>query len=156
MREAGISLPYDDQPLRGSLGRAIAFYLFDDVEVPSLVWNTSLNWMDDIVVADADSSSEESEVWVFRAWNNALWGDPLMEGALQNTGKALLEGYGSSPIVFGRQHTKRLWYSLYSALRLLLRVEQRHDQVRIGPWDAVTLRDILLQTAEALRTAPCF
>lgn len=131
-------LPIAD--IRRVLGRAIGFYLFDDVEVPCLVWNISLSWDDSVSVRDHDN------VTSLCSWEGALWGDPLMEGAFREPSAAFIEGYGGSPIVIARQKTKRLWYTLYVALRTLLHAEANVDGVK----------DLLLKTVDALKDAPCY
>lgn len=131
-------LPIAD--IRRVLGRAIGFYLFDDVEVPCLVWNVSLSWDDSVFVRDHDN------VTSLCSWEGALWGDPLMEGAFREPSAAFIEGYGGSPIVIARQKTKRLWYTLYVALRTLLHAEANVDGVK----------DLLLKTVDALKDAPCY
>lgn len=131
-------LPIAD--IRRVLGRAIGFYLFDDVEVPCLVWNVSLSWDDSVSVRDNEN------VTGLCSWEGALWGDPLMEGAFREPSAAFIEGYGGSPIVIARQKTKRLWYTLYVALRTLLH----------GAADVDGVKDLLLKTVDALKDAPCY
>lgn len=128
-------LPIAD--IRRALGRAIGFYLFDDVEVPCLVWNVSLSWDDSVPVRDNEA------VMGLCSWEGALWGDPLMEGAFREPSAAFIEGYGGSPIIIARQNTKRLWYTLYVALRTLQ-----------GGGDGD--KELLLKTVEALKDAPCY
>ncbi|KDR79141.1 hypothetical protein GALMADRAFT_243022 [Galerina marginata CBS 339.88] len=87
-----LDLPYED--IRRYLSRAIGSFLFDDVEVPSLVWMTGSE--DDVYVFISPSSSPSSSSTGSSSSANstpptagiaailpniahALWGDPLLE-----------------------------------------------------------------------------
>ncbi|TFY80232.1 hypothetical protein EWM64_g3785 [Hericium alpestre] len=101
-----------------SLSRAIGFFLFDDVEVPSLVWFTGSE--DDIIV---DVEDDEVKIQALLDFSHALWGDPMQERLFRVEPKpsvATWEGYGGDPIVFQKQETKGLWYNLYEALVVLV------------------------------------
>ncbi|KAM6494979.1 hypothetical protein JOM56_009602, partial [Amanita muscaria] len=126
------TLPSKD--IHRSLSRAISFFLFDDVQVPSLVMHTGT--ADDIFITLPIKSKDlgglppievpvpDSRItYVLPNLTHAVWGDPLLETMFTSPNKAVLEGYvgagGSKPIVFPRQKTKRLWYTLFSALLVL-------------------------------------
>lgn len=125
----GVQLPFEE--IRRYLSRAIAFFLFDDVEVPSFVWFTGSE--DDIYLYIPPSTGTPLGVpkspmiaAILPNVAHALWGDPLLESFfLPNPGptQALLEGYvggGGGPLtVFPRQKTKRIWYTLFLALVVL-------------------------------------
>lgn len=155
--------------IRGYLSRAIGSFLFDDVEVPSLIWFTGSE--DDIYIAlptpaEAAAVVAEAEaeagtpggtgpmiVAILPNVAHALWGDPLLESFfMPPTSAALGEGYkggGGGPIsVFPRQKTKRIWYSLFLALVVLN--EQRGEEKRA--WAKETLR----KCVEELEGAPCY
>ncbi|KAH8109475.1 hypothetical protein DFH11DRAFT_1515480, partial [Phellopilus nigrolimitatus] len=166
------------EALRRALGRAIGSFLFDDVEVPCLVWGGALEWDAGVFVSvrggggaegaeGAEGSSpgeEDGEITGLAGWGGALWGDPLMEGAFRAPSAALLEGYGGSPIVFARQHTKRLWYTAYAALRTLVAIAEEaaagaggaHALPPTREWDAEKTRALLDKTVELLKDAPCY
>ncbi|KAI0635375.1 hypothetical protein C8Q77DRAFT_1255566 [Trametes polyzona] len=154
-RAAGIVLSYED--LRRSLSRAIGFFLFDDCEVPSLV---SFTGTDDATFVDFDlvagaPGGEDAEVAVtsFAAFGHALWGDPLLEAMFIDPSEAFVEGYGGPLIVFGRQKTKRLWYTVFLALVVLLQArrdgDSEHQKVK---W----AEQMLQKSVEALKDAPCY
>ncbi|KAI5117169.1 hypothetical protein M0805_003985 [Coniferiporia weirii] len=162
-KEVEEEIPVED--LRRALGRAIGFYLFDDVEVPSLVWCGALEWssfayvhniieLDSAVGVGANAEGRTPilpEPPMLAHWGGplCLWGDPLMEGALRAPSAALCEGYrgnsgadgsgeveGSGLIVFARQRTKRLWYTAYAALCTLLGASRdAKDAVETGDTD---------------------
>ncbi|KAL5521103.1 hypothetical protein ACEPAG_9025 [Sanghuangporus baumii] len=126
------------------LSRAIGSFLFDDAEVPSLIFHPSTSvseWLSRIFVCN--TNAEEPEIAGLLVWESCIWGDPLLEGCFASSinssnkpkregeeregergklewpSKAFLEGYGSTPIVLPRHRTKRLWYDLFAALRAL-------------------------------------
>lgn len=150
--------------LRLALGRAFAFYVFDDVEVPSLVLSPTLDWAQRFFFDSTFSSSAMSthsqpctvispEI-TFVGLDSALWGDPLMEGALAQYLEAspnVVEGYGGSLMQFPRQETKRLWYIVYAASMSLLTAVRERDHHR-----AIEAEVILKELAEKLKTAPCY
>lgn len=122
-----IGISYED--LRRCLSRAIAFFLFDDVEVPSLIWFTGSE--DDIyIIRPSDSTSPSVQIAaILPNLAHALWGDPLLETLFlpPAPSEAIKEGYvggGGAPLlVFGRQKTKRLWYTVFLALVVLVERE---------------------------------
>ncbi|KAF8066758.1 hypothetical protein FPV67DRAFT_1607944 [Lyophyllum atratum] len=170
----GVSLPYAD--IRQYLSRAIGSFLFDDVEVPSLVWFTGSE--DDIYITLPSSSSPvtgSAEPGTIAAIlpnvGHALWGDPLLEAFMMGSpdrvregegpNKAFMEGYvggGGSPVlVFPRQRTKRVWYSVFLSLVLLTKYgptkEEEESMVRAKrKWARETLDACL----SALKDAPCY
>lgn len=153
---AGIALPYAD--LRQLLSRAIAFFLFDDCEVPSLVSFTGdehTTFIDfDLETGVPGGEDAEVAVTSFVSVSHALWGDPLLETMLLNPSNAFVEGYGGSLIVFGRQKTKRLWYNVFLSLVVLLQAKGagiggEHEKVK---WAEQTLQ----KSVEALKDAPCY
>ena len=94
-----------------------------------------------------------------------------MESALRTPSKAFLEGYGEDPILFERQETKKLWYLAYAALTSLVQKanSKTPDSSQVDSnlgadstkgsrrvWDVESLRDLLSQTAEKLKDAPCY
>ncbi|GLB41026.1 hypothetical protein LshimejAT787_0902410 [Lyophyllum shimeji] len=169
----GMSLPYTD--IRQYLSRAIGSFLFDDVEVPSLIWFTGSE--DDIYITLPSSSQvkESAEPGTIAAIlpnvGHALWGDPLLEAFMMGDtsrvaegngpSKAFMEGYvagGGGPVlVFPRQKTKRIWYSVFLALVVLT----KYGPIREGEelwvkekrkWARETL-DVCIS---ALKDAPCY
>ncbi|KAH9177536.1 hypothetical protein EDB89DRAFT_1415944 [Lactarius sanguifluus] len=106
--------------LRGYLARAIGAFLFDDVEVPSLVALTTS--AESVFITDVDG--EPQLALLLPSLAHVLYGDPLLERTFspsEASSRALLEGYGAPPpIVFARQRTKRMWYDLYLGLVVLL------------------------------------
>jgi hypothetical protein len=129
--------------IRQYLSRAIAYFLFDDAEVPSLIWFTGSE--DDIYIslippapaADGSSSPLGQQdngsnngalspsiaiAAILPSLAHAIWGDPLLETFFMPPGpsEALMEGYksggGESILVFPRQKTKRCWYTMFLAL----------------------------------------
>jgi hypothetical protein len=137
------TVPYGE--VRKYLSRAIGSFLFDDVEVPSLVWFTGSE--EDVFIIDPsiDQAQADQANWkgpapgsiaaVMPSVTHAIWGDPLLEtimlGSLDEEGKysgkpsqAFMEGYraggGQNLVVFPRHKTKRLWYSVFVALLTLV------------------------------------
>ncbi|KAI0954253.1 hypothetical protein AcV7_007532 [Taiwanofungus camphoratus] len=156
-RERGVAAPYED--VRRYLSRAIGFFLFDDCEMPSLV---SFAGDEDatLVQFDLESPSQDDEVPItsFLSFSHALWGDPLLEAMFCDPSAALSEGYGGSPIVFARQRTKRIWYTLFLALMVLVQTA-REEQTLMGEQDTDKVewaKQALEKCAEELRDAPCY
>jgi hypothetical protein len=148
---AGIASADDVTALRGYLARAIGAFLFDDVEVPSLVALTT--GAESVFVADVDG--EPQLALLLPSLAHLLYGDPLLERAFSQSevpSRALLEGYGTpAPIVFARQRTKRMWYDLYFGLVALLGARRvGHDQSM--DW-AVRLVE---QNRVLIKDAPCY
>ncbi|KAJ7489377.1 hypothetical protein FB451DRAFT_1167056 [Mycena latifolia] len=167
------ALPYLPT-LRPALARAIASFLFADVDVPSLIWFTGS--ADDVFLAFSEEGVF-SAFAILPAVGHALWGDPLMEAFFVGAGSssssssggegergpsaAFWEAYrlarsAADPaagdiLAFPRQRTKRLWYDVFLALVVLR--ERRHlpDDEKIR-WAQKTLG----RSAEALRDAPCY
>lgn len=155
-RDLGEDLPYED--IRKYLSRAIGFFLFDDCEVPSLI---SFLGDENTIIVDYDlvspTQSEDILITSVISLSHALWGDPLLETMLVNPSPAFLEGYGGSPIVFARQKTKRMWYTLFQALVVLV---QSH---RLDGTGSPTLDDrrgwarkTIAQCVRNLENAPCY
>ncbi|KAF8632677.1 hypothetical protein AX17_004809 [Amanita inopinata Kibby_2008] len=176
------------QDIHRHLSRAISFFLFDDVEVPSLVTLTTS--IDDVFISlpaatsplEAQSeeppSAEDIHIdtdtdirYIVPNLTHALWGDPLLESIFTPPGPsmAVREGYvgaGGGPlIVFARQKTKRLWYTLFSALLVLAEsgVVPKHegggpgDRDKDGEQDKVVLAwDTVEKCVEALKDAPYY
>ncbi|KAI0354084.1 hypothetical protein OH77DRAFT_539285 [Trametes cingulata] len=154
---AGVDLPYED--LRRYLSRAIGFFLFDDCEVPSLI---SFTGDEDATFVDFDLETgapggEDAEVAVtsFASFSHALWGDPLLETMLLNPSEAFVEGYGGPVIVFGRQKTKRLWYTVFLSLVVLLQAK-REEQTESENEKVKWATEMLHKSVAALKDAPCY
>ena len=148
-RDSGIGVSLPMQKLRACLSRAIGSYLFDDAEVPAAVWFMGAE--DAIFVDVGPGEDVEPKITALVGLSQALWGDPLMERLFIKPSAAMLEGYGGSLIVFPRQKTKRVWYTLYTALVVLLQVgDQTDDAVR--DWAKQALDECVQQ----LKDAPCY
>jgi hypothetical protein len=143
-----LGLPYEE--IRRYLSRAIGFFLFDDVEVPSLVWLTGSEH-------EVYLSSEKEVVVILPSVAHALWGDPLLENFFlpPAPSKVFLEAYtasGGEPLLaFPRQKTKRLWYSVFMALVVLREHGWRHVSGK-----AKEVVDLLQKSVAALENAPCY
>ncbi|KAF9259261.1 hypothetical protein L218DRAFT_963781 [Marasmius fiardii PR-910] len=156
--EDSIDLPYED--LRRFLSRAIAFYLFDDVEAPSLVWFTGSE--DDIYVAlpPSGSSDPPAIVAILPSLAHALWGDPHLESFFLPPGptEALKEGYlaggGQELVTFPRQKTKRLWYTVFLALVVLK--ERIDGGTGLVDGKREWARETLREASVSLKDAPCY
>ncbi|KAH9838073.1 uncharacterized protein C8Q71DRAFT_706099 [Rhodofomes roseus] len=155
----GVALAHEK--LRKPLGRAIGSFLFDDCEVPSLV---SFAGDEDAIVVDVSQDSEASRgadevpVTSFLTVSHALWGDPLLETLFMDPSKALEEGYGGSLIVFRRQKTKRLWYTVFLALMVLVQAK-REEQTGVRRTDSGKVawaRKRIDECIEELQTAPTY
>lgn len=153
-------IPYEKIRLYHS--RAIGFSLFDDVEVPSLVWVTGSE--DDIFIA---KPSDPDDPWRFEiaailpVAPHALWGDPLLESFFipPNPSKAMAEGYigggGGALTIFPRQNTKRIWYDLFLALLVLYEIRALGDADELKEKRAWCEKTIL-DSVDALKDAPCY
>ncbi|TFK37124.1 hypothetical protein BDQ12DRAFT_653432 [Crucibulum laeve] len=162
----GYDLPYED--IRRSLSRAIGFFLFDDVEVPSLVWFTGGE--DDIYVALPIESrylsiKTPTIAAILPSVSHALWGDPLLESFFlpPAPSAALQEGYnggGGGPlIVFPRQETKRAWYTLFLALVTLTNhglTPREDDEHPESAEKRIWCRETILKCVEILKDGPCY
>ncbi|KAG2365830.1 hypothetical protein BDR07DRAFT_1397836 [Suillus spraguei] len=155
------------EEIRLYLSRAVGSFLFEDAEVPTLVWLTGS--ADDVYVQVSEpcGPNQEAKVdiaYVLPTFDRVVWGDPMLEAFFMPPGpsKALEEGYlegeGGTLIVFQRQRTKRMWYTLFLALVVL--VEVMRDKGK-GEGDNRThqklywAREILPRCVEALKDAPC-
>jgi hypothetical protein len=144
--EAGV----DFESVRKSLSRAIGFYLFDDCEWPVFLWFAGGE--ESVILEFAeDDVEEEPKIIGMLAYGveNAVWGDPLMERMLEDPSEALVEGYGGSPIVFPRQKTKRMWYSLLEAMMALVQGVGTEE-------DIARARKVIGDYVEKLKNAPCY
>ena len=86
---------------------------------------------------------------------HALWGDPLLETLFMDPRAAFVEGYGGPLVLFARQRTKRLWYTLFLALVVLVQA----DRLGSGKVDEEKLqwaRETVVKCAAALKDAPCY
>lgn len=146
----------DIRNLRQHLSRAIAFYIFDGVEVPSLIWCPSLDW-ERFVIVKGDRLDDETNftglrVSSFTGWEGAIWGDPLMEGAFANPSAELMESYGTELITLYRHKAKRLWYTIYATIVTMTNLK-RNGGVVEGKPDETELRKTLQHAMVQLQTA---
>ncbi|KZT71166.1 hypothetical protein DAEQUDRAFT_724539 [Daedalea quercina L-15889] len=155
----GLGIPLGHEELRKPLGRAIGSFLFDDCEVPSLV---SFAGDEDAILVDVTEagpkSDDEVPVTSFLTVSHALWGDPLLEALFLDPSKAFEEGYGGSPIVFRRQKTKRLWYTVFLALMVLVQAK-REEQTGVRQTESEKVewaRRTVDQCVEELQNAPTY
>ncbi|EGN94412.1 hypothetical protein SERLA73DRAFT_77810 [Serpula lacrymans var. lacrymans S7.3] len=191
--------------IRAHLARAMGSFLFDDVEMPSLLWVTGAEEDVFVVVPRAmmdqlqpefdelSSSShfDPSVAYILPTFTHALWGDPLLEALfmpprpswpfaqgytresinvndeLTNLAATVSEdsslGVVDNPlIVFPRQRTKRIWYTLYLALLVLY----EHTREDAGQGELASecschtklawASDTVPRCVEALKEAPCY
>ncbi|KAJ3562990.1 hypothetical protein NP233_g9230 [Leucocoprinus birnbaumii] len=151
-------LPYER--IRLSYSRAIGFSLFDDVEVPSLVWLTGSE--EDVFIS---KPTDPDGLWYFEVCailpvaTHAIWGDPLLESFFvpPNPTKAMAEGYigagGGALTIYPRQNTKRIWYDLFLALLVLYEIRNLGDADEIKERRAWCEKAIL-DSVDALKDAP--
>ncbi|KAF9074753.1 hypothetical protein BDP27DRAFT_1316785 [Rhodocollybia butyracea] len=141
--EIDLGTPYEE--LQRFLSRAIAFSLFDDVDVPSLIWFTG----------ESDPAIQVGAI--LPNLGHALWGDRLLETFFlpPAPSEAVKEGYvggGGEPLLtFPRQKTKRLWYTVFLALVVLF----ERDGLQVDEtksWALGTLK----HCTKALKDAPIF
>lgn len=148
--------------LRTYLSRAIAFFLFDDVEVPSLIWFTGS--ASDVYIT-IPTETAPPNIAAILPTSHFLYADPLLESFfLPPASEALEEGYvgagGERLVVFRRQKTKRTWYTVFLALVVLsersaqgitgdTRVEEEREKAN---WAV----DALKKSLADLRDAPCY
>lgn len=170
-----VDLDIDVGKLRRSLSRAIGSFLFDDVEMPRLIWMTGNE--EDVFVSltrgkgsDGTASGEDREaeiVYILPTFGHALWGDPLMEALFLPPGPttAINEGYfggeeDGTLIVFPRHKTKRMWYTVYLALMVLAEeMSQGEEGETTQASDRETVRwarSVLPECVEILKNAPCY
>ncbi|TCD64975.1 hypothetical protein EIP91_003388 [Steccherinum ochraceum] len=156
VKELGEDLPYEE--IRKCLSRAIGFFLFDDCEVPSLI--SFLGDEETITVAfDPSDPTENEEIPITSLFSlsHAVWGDPLLETAFVNPSQAFLEGYGGSPIIFNRQKTKRMWYTLFQALVVLVQSHRLQGAEAVAAKSQVEwARNTVAQCVKDLKDAPCY
>lgn len=149
---AGLASADDVAALRSCHARAIGAFLFDDVEVPSLVALTT--GAESVFVAE-DGDGELRLALLLPSLAHLLYGDPLLECAFSPSeapSRALLEGYGAPPpIVFARQRTKRMWYDLYLGLVVLLGARRVGNDQNMG-WAA----QLVEQSRVLIKDAPCY
>jgi hypothetical protein len=151
---AGVASTEDIVALRGYLARAIGAFLFDDVEVPSLVALTT-GTGSVFVVTDNGADPEPQLALLLPSFAHLMYGDPLLERAFsppEEPSKALLEGYGAPPpIVFARQRTKRMWYDLYLGLVVLLGAKRVGSDQNVD-WAA----QLVERNRVLIKDAPCY
>ena len=175
----GCMVDIDVDELRRCLSRAIGSFLFDDVEMPRLIWVTGNE--EDVIVSltpgngrgqgsDGTTSEEDTEAniaYILPTFGRALWGDPLMEAWFLPPGptSAMNEGYfggekDGTLIVFSRHKTKRVWYTVYLALIVLAEeMSQGEEGETTQKSDRETTRwarSILPECVEILKDAPCY
>jgi hypothetical protein len=147
-----LEIPFEE--IRRYLSRAIGFFLFDDVEVPSLIGFTLSN--EDVLISlPSASTADEPHIVSLPIPTHALWADPMLETLFMPPGpsQALLEAYtnGGGPlIVFPRQRTKRIWYTLFLAGVVL--VEGVREDMEKVKWATELIRECM----EKLKDAPCY
>ena len=103
--------------IRGALSRAIGFFLFDDVEVPSLVWVMG----DESSVMEVEENGESK--LTFLGFSHAVWGDPRMEHVFMDEAKNVQGGYDENLFLLPRQRIKGVWYALFFALLIMAESE---------------------------------
>ena len=160
-----VDLPYEN--LRRYLSRAIGFFLFDDVDVPSLIWLTGSE--DDIYIfspSQVQTSPNGKKSGIAAILPNvahALWGDPLLETFFlpPAPSTAVLEGYtgsgGGYLNIFPRQKTKRMWYTVFLALVVLRERESTDPEIDAGgmpsrEWAIDLIQNVVL----TLKDSPCY
>ncbi|KAH7915547.1 hypothetical protein BJ138DRAFT_1132589 [Hygrophoropsis aurantiaca] len=154
------------EEIRRYFSRAFGSFLFDDAEVPCLIWLTGSP--DDVFISSlsGDADADVDITYILPTFSRALWGDPLLETFFMPPGPsiALSEGYseaGGGPlIVFPRQRTKRTWYTLFMAL-LVLAEELRGGEGKRSEIEGIRekvkwAREILPKCIEVLKDAPCY
>jgi len=100
------------------------------------------------------SDLDEPRITSLPLLTHALWADPMIETLFIPPGpsEALLEAYkdGGSLIVFPRQRTKRLWYTLFLAGVILVEgAEDNNGKIR---WAIETIGECV----KGLKDAPCY
>ena len=91
----------------------------------------------------------------FASVGHALWGDPLLETMFMEPSAAFVEGYGGPLIVFARQKTKRLWYTLFLSLVVLVQAKR----LGLGEVDYEKVRwakETAGKCVAGLKDAPCY
>lgn len=152
-----VELPFEE--VRRYLSRAIGSFLFDDCEVPSLV---SFTGDDNSVFIDYDLESppetDEIEITSFSILSHAIWGDPLLETLFMDPSPALLEGYGGPLVIFPRQKTKRIWYTLFLALMVLVQTRRYPARWPESDWNTKIewAKNAVEKCISELKDAPCY
>ncbi|KAH8825376.1 hypothetical protein DL96DRAFT_1817902 [Flagelloscypha sp. PMI_526] len=140
-------IPVED--INKAMARAIGYFLFDDVAVPSLVWFTG-SATDVYLVLNSltDGTQSLDLAAIVPSLGHAVWGDPLLETFFMDSAssKAILEGCDEELLIFPRQSTKRIWYSLYLALVMLV---EREDK---KAW----AEKMIEKCVKDLKDAPCW
>lgn len=138
---------------RQYFSRAIAYFLFDDVQVPSLVWFTGSEHDIYVTFNPGDPSPQSISIAaILPNLAHAVWGDPLLETLFMPPGpsKALNEAYldsgGEQLIIFPRQKAKRIWYSCFLALLVLVEHPETDEK---RSWALDTLRDSIVTLRDA-------
>ncbi|KAJ2912740.1 hypothetical protein MD484_g7676, partial [Candolleomyces efflorescens] len=167
VKDKGYDLPQFGD-IQASMSRAIAYYLFDDVEVPSLIWFTGSDADIYLSLPSSPSTKTPGIVAILPSMPYTLWGDPLLETFFLklylDSSKAILEGYtgsGGGPLVaLPRQKTKRVWYTLYLALTVLdgyLPSPSPSSDAQEIPEDKKKwAEETVSKCTEILKTAPCY
>lgn len=171
--ELGINV----EELRQYLSRAIGSFLFDDVEMPSLVLVSgcdadvyvSLSTSRNEAEGETNGNQAEQEVrivYLLPTLLHALWGDPLMEAWFMPPGpsQAIREGYfgedkDGTLILFPRQKTKRLWYTVYLALLVLVedsRASENRDGDTNNRREVQWAKKVLPECMAALKDTPSY
>jgi hypothetical protein len=145
----GLGLGLDISELRRLLSRAIGAFIFDDAEVPSLVW--FMGGEEGVWVSIPEDGGEPQIAYMLDDLSFAMWGDPLLERLFVDPkpSQALLEGYQTPLILYPRQKTKRIWYTLYTAAVVLLS-PAAEDARRQWALEAIKM------AVEGLKNAPCY
>ncbi|KAF8994024.1 hypothetical protein BDQ17DRAFT_1285946 [Cyathus striatus] len=160
----GLDLPYET--IRGYLSRAIGSFLFDDVDVPSLIWFTgSEHDIYTILPSPRFRISSVIIAAVLPSLAHAIWGDPLLETLFMNKDMslALMEGYldsgGQPMLLFPRHQTKRIWYTLFLSLVVLrdhgLRPRE-DDEYPASKERRQWCKETITKCIELLKDAPCY
>jgi hypothetical protein len=163
-----VQLPYEE--IRRYFCRAIGSFLFDDVEVPSLIWFT-VSDHDVYVSLPADPAAGiRGVVAILPNFAHALWGDPLLETFFlpPNPSTVMLEGYsqsGGGPLtVLLRHKTKRAWYTLFLALVVLkqraytidISAHDQRSEVSTAEVNQAWVTETIVKSIEFLRNAPTY
>ncbi|KAH7890425.1 hypothetical protein F5I97DRAFT_1964003 [Phlebopus sp. FC_14] len=170
------SLHINLEELRRYLSRALGSFLFDDVETPQLIWVTGSD--EDVFVSlshpsssteglreNPDATEAEADIaYILPSLSHALWGDPLMEAFFAPPGpsQAISEGYFDGEdgrlIVFPRQRTKRVWYTVYLALIVLAEYRRGSsgEMEKMYSGKVKWAKKILPKCVKILKDAPCY
>lgn len=174
---SGSMVDVDVDALRRALCRAIGSFLFDDVEMPRLIWVTGNE--EDVIVSltpvnggkqgGSGTTEEDGEAdiaYILPTFGHALWGDPLMEawflppGPVTGINEGYFGGEDGTLIEFPRHKTKRTWYTVYLALLVLAEEMSREETEKMAEAsERETIRwarNILPECVEFLKHAPCY